>query len=71
LPNEFIVDGLGTRDIRLSHFLVKTVQIIEDQATIDFHFDVAGCAEAAVVGQADLLADSNIEFEHMKTPIAC
>ena len=27
-------------------------------------FDVAGCAEAAVIGQTDFLADSNIEFEH-------
>ncbi len=38
-----------------SYFLVKTVQIIEDQAAIDFHFDVAGCAETAIIGQTELI----------------
>jgi hypothetical protein len=70
LPSQFIVDGLGTRDVRLPHLLVKAFQIIEDQAAIDFHFDVASCAEAAVIRQTNLLADSNIEFEHVGTPVS-
>jgi hypothetical protein len=53
---------LGTRDIRLSDLLVKAIQIIEYESAVDFHFDVAGRAEAAVVGQTDLLVDSEVEF---------
>ncbi len=70
LPSQFIIDGLGTSDVRLSHFLVKGIQIVEDQSAIDFHFDVASCSETAVIGQTDLFTDSNIEFQgHVETPI--
>jgi hypothetical protein len=61
LSSEFIIDGLTTGDVCLSHLLVKAIQIVEDQAAIDFHLDVARCSETAVIGQSDFLADSNIE----------
>jgi hypothetical protein len=60
LPSQLVIDGLGTRDVRLAHLLVKAFQVIEDQAAIDFHFDVAKRSKAAVIRQAHLFVNSNI-----------
>ena len=55
LPSQFIIDRLGTRDVRLAHLLMKSVQIIKDQAAIDFHFDMTFYELAALRFTAQML----------------
>ena len=63
LSIQLVIDGLGTRDVRLAHLSMKGFQVIEDQAAIDFHFDVTRSSKAAVIWQAHLFVNSNIQSE--------
>lgn len=64
---QFVLHCLATGDKSVLHLAVKRFHVSVQERRIGLVFDMTRRTEAAVVGQADLLAEAHVHFEGHKT----
>jgi hypothetical protein len=55
VPRKFVIDRLAADGKQIADVTVEPIQIVPQQRSVQFDFDVAGCTKAPVVRLADLL----------------
>ena len=62
-PGDLVGDGLLARVVGTAHDDLEALVVVEE-AAVEFGLDGAGCGGAGEAGQADLLRDARVEFQH-------
>ena len=60
-PGQLVVHGLPRRDVGVAHAGVEPGEVVIEQALVELQLQVAGGPGGAVVGQADLAADADVQ----------
>jgi hypothetical protein len=63
MPRQFVLNGLGTCDVRVSDVAVKSLRILLEKAVGQLEFHVATGPDAPVVGKARFLGQPGADFQ--------